>query len=161
MFRRFLSTGARVPRIPLYLGSPSNTITLPESGKVLIIGIPAAFSPNCTGEHIPGYISSVSAFKDLGINDFYVISTNDVFVMSAYADSLPGSDLQYLADPAGDWSKAADLQFEAKVLGGFRTKRFAAIANKGVIEDLFVESDGVSVDKSSAKRYIHCEIILT
>lgn len=84
---RFITTnhqqvkqGDSVPNVDLFEDSPGNKVNLADelsSGKGLIIGVPAAFSPGCSDSHIPGYLSS-DKLKDAG--KVYVVSVNDAFV---------------------------------------------------------------------------------
>lgn len=72
--------GDSVPNVDLFEDSPGNKVNLADelsSGKGLIIGVPAAFSPGCSDSHIPGYLSS-DKLKDAG--KVYVVSVNDAFV---------------------------------------------------------------------------------
>lgn len=55
-----------------------------DNGK----GVPAAFSPSCSENHIPGYINS-SKLKDAG--KVFVVSVNDPFVMKAWGKMLDPS----------------------------------------------------------------------
>jgi peroxiredoxin len=54
-------------------------------------GTPAAFSGICSEQHLPGFFSRLSEFRQKGIQNFYVIAVNDPFVMNAWKDSL-GAD---------------------------------------------------------------------
>lgn len=80
-----VKVGDTVPDIELWEDSPGNRVNLAKelaSGKGLIIGIPAAFSPGCSDSHIPGYLADPKT-KDAG--KAFVVSTNDAFV---YVHSL-------------------------------------------------------------------------
>jgi peroxiredoxin 5 len=72
--------GDSIPDIDLFEDSPGNKVNLAKelaSGKGVIIGVPAAFSPGCSDYHIPGYIQS-DKLKDAG--RVFVVSVNDAFV---------------------------------------------------------------------------------
>jgi 2-Cys peroxiredoxin 5 len=69
-----------VPNVDLFEDSPGNKVNLANelaSGKGVIIGVPAAFSPGCSDSHIPGYLAS-DKLKDAG--KVFVVSVNDAFV---------------------------------------------------------------------------------
>ena len=64
-----------------------STIELFKDKKVVLFGLPGAFTPTCSSKQLPGYEESYNKFKDLGIDEVYCISVNDAFVMNAWADA--------------------------------------------------------------------------
>ncbi len=75
-----VKVGDSIPSVELFEDSPGNKVDLSKelaSGKGLIIGVPAAFSPGCSDTHIPGYMLSD---KLSGAGKAFVISVNDAFV---------------------------------------------------------------------------------
>ena len=72
--------GDSIPDVDLYEDSPGNKVNLSKelaSGKGLVIGVPAAYSPGCSQSHIPGYLKS-DKLKDSG--KVFVVAVNDAFV---------------------------------------------------------------------------------
>lgn len=166
-FLRYLSSGQSLPKIELRLSTPGDKISLPTSGKQILIGVPAAFSPGCSNSHIPGYLSKAKEFKQAGIDGINIVSVNDAFVMKAWADSFTSDStkevlnssagntgfFKFLADHDGSWTSAADVAFDASsILGGHRSKRFAAIIKDGVVEEAFVEPDNTGITVSAAEK---------
>lgn len=165
--RRLLSTGRALPNIQLRHATPGDLVNLPNTGKQILIGVPAAFSPGCSNSHIPGYLKNVKEFKNAGIDEINIVSVNDVFVMNAWAatftstktqdileaDAKEQSYVRFLADHDGSWTKAAETGFDAsKILGTHRSKRFAAIIENGQVQKLFVEPDNTGITVSAAER---------
>lgn len=75
-----MKVGDAIPNVDLFEDSPGNKVNLASelgSGKGLIIGVPAAFSPACSETHVPGYIAS-DKLKSAG--KVFVVSVNDAFV---------------------------------------------------------------------------------
>ena len=75
-----VKVGDSIPDVQVFEDSPGNKISLAKelaSGKGLIIGVPAAFSPGCSDSHIPGYMLSE---KLSGAGKVFVVSVNDAFV---------------------------------------------------------------------------------
>ena len=153
---RCLSVGDTLPSVPFHHNSPANEVTIPKTGKQVLVGIPAAFSPGCSNTHVPGYIARMKEFKDLGVERIYVISVNDAFVMSAYEKSFDlGStaDFVFLSDRNGEWTERADLGFDAsRILGKLRCKRFAAFVEGGRVQAIHVEADGTGITGSAADK---------
>ncbi|OLL22497.1 putative peroxiredoxin pmp20 [Neolecta irregularis DAH-3] len=157
-----ISVGEYLPvGINLYEKSPSHTVDLGKETvsvkKALVIGVPAAFSPACSGTHIPQYISSFEKLKAKGIIKLYILSVNDVFVMNHWKKSMDLGDklIHFLADPAGKYTQALNLGFDATdLLGGNRSKRYALIVENGQVQKIFVEPDNTGVDVSRAEAVI-------
>ncbi|KAK5008711.1 hypothetical protein LTR28_003601 [Elasticomyces elasticus] len=85
--RALINVGDPIPDVPLLENSPGNKVSLAKelTGKGLIIGVPAAFSPSCSESHIPGYVN-YPGLKDAG--SVFVVSVNDPFVMKAWGKTL-------------------------------------------------------------------------
>ncbi|KIW11038.1 hypothetical protein PV08_10337 [Exophiala spinifera] len=145
--------GDSIPNVDLFEDSPGNKVNLSQelaSGKGVIIGVPAAFSPSCSEQHIPGYIAS-DKLKSAG--KVFVISVNDAFVMKAWSkdlDSSKASGIRFLADPAGEFTKAWDVEFDATpLLGNKRSKRYAVVTEDGKVTKVGLEEDPTKVTGES------------
>lgn len=78
----FIKVGDPLPGLAvLHEGSPGNTVNLAEDAatrnKMIILGVPAAFSPGCSAKHIPSFIQHP---KTKEWDEVAVISVNDAFV---------------------------------------------------------------------------------
>jgi len=156
--RSFVKVGDKIPSLELMEDSPGNKVDIAKelgSGKALIIGVPAAFSPSCSETHIPGYISSPK-LKSAG--KVFVVSVNDAFVMNAWKQTLDPaskSGIRFLADPTCAFTKALDLDFDAPaVFGGPRGKRYALVIEDGVVKEAHVESDNTGMNVSVAEKVL-------
>ena len=67
-----------------------------KSKKVILVGVPGAFTPTCSDEHLPGYKKLASEFFSNGIEEIYIVSTNDPFIMKSWSDSLNISDFKFI-----------------------------------------------------------------
>jgi peroxiredoxin 5 len=144
-----------VPSVSLFEGTPGaavNIADLCKGKKVVLLGVPGAFTPTCSATHLPGFVKNADALKKKGINEIVCISVNDPFVHSAWgkAQNADGK-VRMLADTNADLTKALGLDFEAKVLGGTRCKRFSALVEDGKITKLNVEPDNVGATCSLAE----------
>lgn len=109
--------------------------------KVVLFGVPGAFTPTCSNNHLPGYLENYDAILAKGVDTIAVVAVNDVFVMSAWARFTGGEDkILYLADGSGNFAKATGLDIDLSGAGlGFRCKRFSAIVEDGVVTTLNIE----------------------
>lgn len=55
-----------------------------ESKKIVLVSIPGAFTPTCSGSHIPSYTANVDALKAKGVDHVIVVAFNDPYVMSGW-----------------------------------------------------------------------------
>jgi len=150
-----VAVGDSIPNVELVEGAPDKKINLAEeigSGSALIIGVPAAFSPTCSDSHIPGFIAHP---KLSSAGKVFVISVNDAFVMKAWGKSLDAeskSGIRFLGDPAGEFTRAWDLEFPAApFLGTNRSKRYAIAVEGGKVKKIDVEPDAIGHSVSSAE----------
>jgi peroxiredoxin len=111
--------------------------------KVVLFSVPGAFTPTCSAKHLPGYVEKLDEFKRRGY-DVACMAVNDAFVMDAWAknQNVP-EGLMMLADGNGAFAKALGLEMDATPFGmGLRSRRFALIAEDGVVKKLDVEAPG-------------------
>ena len=118
--------------------------------KILLIGVPGAFTPTCAKDHIPEFISNIENFFKKGIDDIVVISVNDPFVMDSWINSYGENKINYVADPNGDFIKETGLELDLSSIGlGIRLSRFAMLIDNCEIKKIFDEQGG-GLDKSKA-----------
>ncbi len=120
--------------------------------KVVLFGVPGAFTPTCNNNHLPGYVEHADAIKARGVDTIAVVSVNDVHVMKAWKEaSGAGQAVLFLADGSAIWAKAADLVLDGTDFGmGTRLKRFAALVDDGVVISVAIEDAPGKADDSGA-----------
>jgi peroxiredoxin len=101
--------------------------------KVVLFGVPGAFTPTCSNDHLPGYLENHDAILTRGVDTIAVVAVNDHHVMGAWARFSGGEGkLLYLADGNGDFVRAAGLDGDMSAGGmGVRSKRFSMIVEDG------------------------------
>jgi len=120
--------------------------------KIVLFGVPGAFTPTCNNNHLPGYIENHDAILGKGVDQIVVVAVNDVFVMGAWARSTGGDGkILFLADGSGDFARAAGLDIDLAKAGlGLRLKRFSAIVEDGTLTALNIEDAPGMVANSGA-----------
>ncbi|KAK9466246.1 Redoxin [Lipomyces arxii] len=107
------------------------------AGKtVVIVSIPGAFTPTCTVNHIPPFISNFADLKAKGVDAFVCLSANDPFVQSAFgkANGVAEDDIYFACDPAAEFSKSIDFdKSDMTPAFGIRTARYAIIVKDGIV----------------------------
>ena len=48
--------------------------------RVVIFGLPGAYTPTCSTQQLPGYEQAYSEFREAGIDDIYCVTVNDSFI---------------------------------------------------------------------------------
>jgi peroxiredoxin len=131
--------------------TPVSTAEVLGHGKVVLFGVPGAFTPTCSDHHLPGYVLRAPELREKGVDTIACIAVNDAFVMDAWGKSQNvGDDVVMLADGNGGFAKAVGLELDASGFGlGTRNQRYAAIIDDGVVTALNVEP-GAGVDVSAA-----------
>ncbi len=112
--------------------------------KIVMFGVPGAFTPTCSKEHLPGYLAKVDEFKKAGIDEIWCLSVNDPFVMGAWAkDQKAVGKVRMVADGSAKFTKAMELAFHLEEKGfGIRSQRFAMLVDNGAIKTLRVDQPG-------------------
>ncbi|MEX4007378.1 MAG: peroxiredoxin [Neoaquamicrobium sediminum] len=130
-----------------------NTADIFAGKKVVLFGVPGAFTPTCSNNHLPGYLENYDAILARGVDTIAVVAVNDAFVMSAWARFTGGEGkLLYLADGSGDFAKATGLDLDMSARGlGLRSARFSMIVEDGTVTALNIEdSPGSAVTSGAA-----------
>ncbi len=130
-----------------------NTADIFAGKKVVLFGVPGAFTPTCSNNHLPGYLENYDAILARGVDTIAVVAVNDAFVMSAWARFTGGEGkLLYLADGSGDFAKSTGLDLDMSARGlGLRSARFSMIVEDGTVTALNIEdSPGSAVTSGAA-----------
>lgn len=120
------------------------TIDLFKGKKVALFGLPGAFTPTCSAEHVPSYLRNASALKEKGIDSIICLSVNDAFVMKAWGNELDvGDNIIMASDGNAQFSKAMGLDLDLTDHGmGLRCQRFSMIVDDGLVSKLNHEPPG-------------------
>ncbi len=112
--------------------------------KVVLFGVPGAFTPTCSDRHLPSFLDHADELHALGVDEIACTSVNDHYVLEAWGASRGvGKKIRMLADGNGDFACALGLVSDSRPWGlGFRSRRYAAIVEDGVVSALFVDSPG-------------------
>tara|TARA_R110000796_G_scaffold167377_1_gene284317 strand:+ start:347 stop:820 length:474 start_codon:yes stop_codon:yes gene_type:complete len=117
-----------------------DTTKLFKDKKVILFGLPGAFTPTCSTKQLPGYEEMFSKFQEKGILEIYCVSVNDAFVMSKWFKEQDIMNVKWLADGSGLLTDQLGMLCKKDNLGfGMRSWRYAAVINNGIVEQMFAE----------------------
>jgi peroxiredoxin len=124
--------------------------------KVVLFGVPGAFTGTCHKSHLPGFLQKADEIRKKGVDTIAVTGVNDHFVMDAWREaSNAGGKIEFLADGNGEFAKAIDMTFDGAGNGlGTRSRRYAMVVDDGVVKTLNVEEAPGKVDVSSAENLL-------
>ncbi len=125
--------------------------------KLVLFGLPGAFTRTCSSAHLPGFVRNADAFRAKGVDHIVCMSVNDPFVMQAWDDvqGAAKAGVELLADGDSSVTKALDLAFSAPALGFIdRCKRFSAYIEDGTIKVLNFETEAGTCDLTAAESLL-------
>jgi peroxiredoxin len=155
-----IKVGDRIPSVKLKHKTPDGIkdITTDEifkGKKVVLFALPGAFTPTCSAKHLPGFVQRAGELKAKGVDTIACLSVNDAFVMDAWGkDQHVDGKVLMLADGNGDFTRAVGLEMDGTGYGmGKRSRRYALVAQDGVVKALNVENPG-AFEVSSAEAVL-------
>jgi len=108
--------------------------------RVVVFSLPGAFTPTCSTYQVPGYEDNYEAFKKMGVDEVYVVSVNDTFVMRKWMIDQNVNNIKFIPDGTGEFTEKMGMLVCKDNLGfGNRSWRYAMVVNNGVVEKSFVE----------------------
>lgn len=112
--------------------------------RVVVFGLPGAFTMTCSGKHLPGFVSSFEKFKAKGVDELWCVSVNDGYVMAAWGlDQKVGNKIRMLGDGNALWTRALGVENDRTSAGmGMRMRRFSMLVEDGVVKQLNLEAPG-------------------
>lgn len=141
-----IAPGERIPEVRLRHFGPHGIEGLATSAlfagrRAVLFGVPGAFTPVCSNEHLPGFVARAEELAGRGVERIACMAVNDPFVMEAWGrlHGVAGRVLM-LSDADGALTRALGLELDLSELGlGIRCRRFAAVLDDGVFRHVAVE----------------------
>ena len=124
--------------------------------KILLFGLPGAFTSTCSKIHLPGYVNNVEKIRSKGIEKIFCISVNDPYVMNAWGEANNvGNNITMLADPYLSFTKSIGAEVDRNSRGmGIRSSRYAIIIENLEVQNIQEEKDTKSCGISSAESIL-------
>jgi glutaredoxin/glutathione-dependent peroxiredoxin len=144
-----IKVGDKVPSVTLRHLGPEGVKVMPSEElfagrKVVLFGLPGAFTRTCSSRHLPGYVANAERLRAKGVDAIACLSVNDAFVMGAWGkEHQAGGKIVMLGDGSGEFTRAIGLELDRTKEGmGMRSQRYAMVVDDGVVTALHVEKPG-------------------
>ena len=122
--------------------------------RVVVFGLPGAFTPTCSSKQLPGYETKYKEILERGIDEIYCISVNDAFVMNAWAKHQKIQNVKVIPDGSGNFTRYMGMLIGKNHLGfGMRSWRYMAVIKDGVVEKWWQEP-GINNDGDDDDPYV-------
>jgi peroxiredoxin len=117
---------------------------LSKGKRIVIFGLPGAFTPTCSAKHVPGFVASHAKLRGKNVDEVWCVSVNDAFVMGAWGrDQKASGKVRMMADGSAVFTKALGLDQDLTARGmGVRSQRYSMLVEDGVVRRLNVEQPG-------------------
>ena len=127
-----------------------------KNKKVVLFGLPGAYTSVCSAKHLPGYVNSYEKYKAKGIDLIICISVNDPFVMDAWGKNHNvGNKIIMAGDPFLSFTKSigADVDKSSRGLG-IRSSRYTILIDNLKVIKLREEKDTGLCEVSAAQNFL-------
>ena len=156
-----IQPGDRLPQVEFFIATPDgldtrSTDEVFQGRRVVLVGVPGAFTPTCDRDHLPGFVAHADAIFAKGIDAIAVTAVNDAFVLKAWAAAAdPGGRITFLGDGNAAFARAIGLEMDGSARGfGTRSRRYSMVVEDGVVKALSLEGAGRQVAVSGAEALL-------
>jgi len=170
-----ISVGANIPDVEVEVATADRNVAARKKlvdvlgeGTTILLGMPGAFTPTCTDQHLPGFYKHAKEFADLGVESISVVTANDRFVNVAWqkeaetclsgcapdGERWTSSPVQMIADPRGDLLEEMGMIAYLGQSLGIRSKRFALVLRNGVIQHVAIDEGSEALVHTSAEALL-------
>ncbi len=157
-----IKLGDKLPNSELFYISKDNSVKkiniqdLCENKKVIILGMPGAFTKTCSLLHLPGFIKNYQLALQKGVSQIICIAVNDPNVMKAWGQSHKvGDKILMIGDPYLIFTKTIGAEIDKYDKGlGIRSTRYTMLVENNVVKLLKEEKETAQCDLTSAEKFI-------
>ena len=158
-----IKTGDKLPSSELFYLNQSNDVKkidildLCKNNKVIILGMPGAFTKTCSALHLPGYIKNYELSLKKGISKIICISANDPNVMKAWGENQNvGTKIFMAGDPYLKFTKSIGAEVDKSEKGlGIRSNRYTMLVENGEVKKVEEEKETATCTLSAAESFLN------
>ena len=157
-----IKEGEKLPAAEFFYLDDNNVVqkidtnSLFKDGKIIMFGVPGAFTKVCSATHLPGYVKNFEEAKKKGVTKIICLSVNDPNVMQAWGEAhgVKGKILM-LGDPFCKFTKSIGAEIDRNEKGlGMRSSRYTMLVEDRVVIKIKEESDPAVCEMSAAENFL-------
>ena len=157
-----IKPGDKLPQSEFFYLDDSNevkkisTSDLLSGQKMIILGMPGAFTKTCSAVHLPGYVKNHDLAKKKGITKIICIAVNDPNVMKAWGQNQNvGNKIFMVGDPFCKFTKAIGAEVDKSAKGlGIRSNRYTMLLDNEVVKKIEIEKETATCEVSAAENFL-------
>ena len=158
-----IKVGEKIPSSELFYLAQDNSVKkidildLCKNEKIIILGMPGAFTKTCSALHLPGYIKNYELAQKKGISKIICIAVNDPNVMKAWGENQKAEKKIFMAgDPFSKFTKTIGAEVDKSEKGlGMRSNRYTMLIENGEVKKIAVEKETAVCELSSAESFLN------
>jgi peroxiredoxin len=124
--------------------------------KVVLFGLPGAYTSVCSAKHLPGYVNTFDKYKSKGVDHIICMSANDPFVMDAWGKSQNVENkILMIGDPFLNFTKSIGAEVDKSGRGlGIRSNRYTMLIDNLKVVKIQEEKETGSCEISAAENFL-------
>ena len=128
-----------------------------KNQKVILLGMPGAFTKTCSAIHLPGYVKNYDTAKKKGISKIVCVAVNDPNVMRAWGENQEvGDKIFMIGDPFLNFTKAIGAEVDKSEKGlGIRSSRYTMLIENQIVKKFEVEKETATCELSAAESFLN------
>ena len=125
--------------------------------KIVLFGLPGAFTSTCSKLHLPGFVSNADKIKTKGIENIFCLSVNDPYVMNGWGEiNNTGNKIKMLSDPYLSFTKLIGAEVDRNAKGmGIRSNRYLMVIENFTVVNIHVEKETKECGLTSAENLLN------
>ena len=133
-----------------------STTDIFKNQKVVLLGMPGAFTKTCSAIHLPGYVKNYETAKKKGISKIVCVAVNDPNVMKAWGENQEvGDKIFMIGDPFLNFTKAIGAEVDKSEKGlGIRSNRYTMLVENEIVKKFEVEKETATCELSAAENFL-------
>ena len=126
------------------------------NGKIILFGLPGAFTSTCSKLHLPGFVANADKLRAKGIKNIFCLSANDPYVMNAWGEiNNTGNKIKMLSDPYLLFTKEIGAEIDRNSKGmGIRSNRYAMVIENLMVINIQIEKETKECGLTSAESLL-------
>ena len=131
--------------------------SLLKNKKVVLFGLPGAYTSVCSAKHLPGYVNTYDEYKSKGVDHIICVSVNDPFVMDSWGKNHNvGNKILMIGDPFLNFTKTIGAEVDKSGRGlGVRSNRYTMLVENLKVIKLQEEKAAGSCEISAAENFLN------